>query len=732
MEATPNPTGAQPVPAGPEGANPLEEFHRLRDRLVVDFQDLALVAGNNLFGCGFPEGQPITVEAIDRRTGISESEKNLLRNILAYAQNLKESRFLLGVLGRFKSGKSTLLNSLAQADVSPMDTRVTTGVLNFTSWASREECLVVYQDGREEPIEPARKDEYIDHQKNRDNVKRVDRVIYRSPRFDFQREIVFVDTPGLDAVNSVHERITLDFAKQCHAAVIVSSYPSFGQKELEFYDQIKEDILNVFLLQNLPSDKLLDWVRLECQTIENLDKLGFVQLDASSRRALEEIGSHRDGERLASLKERHRVRLYSVDARSAYDASLGLKNGADAARREELLRHLEESRFPVFRDALYRYLMETKARGLVEEYLLKGRRCLEELANLTKMRREVLKKDIHDIEAEIERHKKKEKEALEKKDSILNRFKADATDEFRSFRKIVVNTELAQLSTRLESQFGEANIHRLTKQQKDSIRHLIEEFNAAFAALYKQFLDKAFAHRAAAEEEARKLLREHCAFPDTKPVRRLLSMKVDEMIDVFSIDRIIDRTLAVVTAIVLANLAGGDGIAILSWLTGLDPWLSLLIGGAVGLAVSWPLAKYLDPLMIPVRGFVSRFVGQPVPKAILPELQKMVQEGLDGIEAGVVEVAIQNFARELDRNFGSFFDFIENTLRNLQATSQRGQIEDEIARYDLVLSRLAELSARFDEIDGRKPGAAGWIKDTLKDTLGKLGGKIKKFLPGQR
>ncbi len=716
-------TGAPRVDA----RNPLEDFNRVRNRLVDDFYDLAVLAGNNLFRCNFRNDGHPTAEEIDGQRHLSESERNLLRNICAYARNLAESRFLLGVLGRFKSGKSTLLNCLAQADVSPMDTRVTTGVLNFTLWDPREECKVVYQDGREERISPERKDEFIDHQQNRDNVKRVDRVIFQSPRFELQREIVFVDTPGLDAVNNVHEKITLDFVRQCHAAVIVSSYPSFGQKELEFFEQIKDDIRSVFLIQNLPSDKMVDWIALECQTIENLDKLKFIQLPGSAKRTLEEITAAKDGERLAQLKERYQIRLFSIDGKTAYQGLFAGRNG-NGAGDGDAARKLGESRFPLFRDALYRYLGETKAKGLVDEYLLKGRRCLEELANLTKVRREILKKDISDIDKEIERHQKKEREAFEKKDSIFNRFKADATDEFRAFRKIVVNTELAQLTSRLESQYGEANIHRLTKAQKESIRALVEEFNGSFSAHYKRFLDALGNHKKTAEEETRKCLREHCAFAEKPTGRRLPNLDINEMVNVFSIDKILDRAMSVFLVLFTANIAGGEDIRILVWVLGLDPYLSMVIGGVAGLLLSWPAIKYLDPLILPLRGFVSRFVGESVPRAMVPDLQRMVQEALDGIENGVVEVAISSLQKELDKNFADFFAFIEKTLRDMQATSQKGEIEQELARYEVVMNRLGVLSAGFDQIDGRTSGAVEMIKEQAKNVWG----KVKKFLPGGR
>ena len=64
-----------------------------------------VVAGNSLFRGNFAEESVPTLEAIDRQANVTASEKNLLRNILAYAVNLQECRFLLGVLLLTGTGK---------------------------------------------------------------------------------------------------------------------------------------------------------------------------------------------------------------------------------------------------------------------------------------------------------------------------------------------------------------------------------------------------------------------------------------------------------------------------------------------------------------------------------------------------------------------------------------------------------------------------------------------------
>ena len=374
------------------GADSFAQFNETRTTLAQQFQDLIAIVGNHVFHGQIDVNAANMLEEINRQPQLLAPEKNVLKHIHFYARNLMDSRFLLGVFGRFKAGKSTILNALAGRDISPMDTRISTGVLNFTYWNKEAECVVVYDSGQEMNIDPAEKVYYVDFKHNPDNEKGIHSVRHGSPHLDLQEEIVFVDTPGLEAVNRIHEQITLDFVSQCHAAIVVSTYPPFGETEINFYQRIKEVIPNVFLVQNLPADKLESWIELETQTLINLHKLDFYTLDQQQypntdlRELLTQIGDRRDQQALCKFKQVHNLHIYSLNARDAYEVV------QQEVKTPENQSKLEDSRFLIFKQDLYNFLAGQKGTNLIKDYLQKGRLVLQELVNMVNARKELLRK----------------------------------------------------------------------------------------------------------------------------------------------------------------------------------------------------------------------------------------------------------------------------------------------------------------------------------------------------
>ena len=102
----------------------------------------------------------------------------------------------LGVIGRFKAGKSSLLNSLAGTDVLPVGVIPVTAVVTYLRFTEARSVLVRFLDGREREIEFGEMADYVCATRNPENARRAAAVEISIPS---PKEVVglrFVDTPG--------------------------------------------------------------------------------------------------------------------------------------------------------------------------------------------------------------------------------------------------------------------------------------------------------------------------------------------------------------------------------------------------------------------------------------------------------------------------------------------------------------------------------------------------------
>ncbi len=122
----------------------------------------------------------------------------------------------VGLIGITSSGKSTLINSLIQEKLLPAKVRPTSNVLVHCAWGEKTSVQVIYDTGRAQELTRNIRQELsllADEETNPFNRKGVKEIRVFSPKFRLKKDIVLVDTPGLDAVGQDriggHDDITL-------------------------------------------------------------------------------------------------------------------------------------------------------------------------------------------------------------------------------------------------------------------------------------------------------------------------------------------------------------------------------------------------------------------------------------------------------------------------------------------------------------------------------------------
>jgi GTP-binding protein EngB required for normal cell division len=129
----------------------------------------------------------------------------------------------VGILGRFKAGKSSFLNLLANKSVLPVGVIPVTAVITRICYGPSERAEVFYEDGRTQHIPVESVKLFVSEPENPKNVKKVASVIVELPSLRAYRGLQFVDTPGLESVYQHDTDTTLDWLPNVGLALITVS-----------------------------------------------------------------------------------------------------------------------------------------------------------------------------------------------------------------------------------------------------------------------------------------------------------------------------------------------------------------------------------------------------------------------------------------------------------------------------------------------------------------------------
>jgi GTP-binding protein EngB required for normal cell division len=199
-------------------------------------------------------------EHLDRLAGFANELKlaSLLPQIAACRQRLRDGDNLdVAVFGRFKSGKSSLLNHLAGRDVLPIGVVPLTAVITRLRHGPAERAEVRFLDGTVRAIALADIGRYVSEQQNPANAQRVAAVDLELPSLARFAPLRFVDTPGLGSAFLHNTATALDWLPNVGAAFIaVSADASLSERDLALLAALRRHTPKIFLV--LTKADLLD------------------------------------------------------------------------------------------------------------------------------------------------------------------------------------------------------------------------------------------------------------------------------------------------------------------------------------------------------------------------------------------------------------------------------------------------------------------------------------------
>lgn len=155
----------------------------------------------------------------------------------------------VAILGQFKAGKSSFLNSLIGKPILPVGVIPVTTVISRLTYGERERAVVSFFDGTQAQVDVDRLDEYTSEAKNPSNQKNVEMVDIEIPSLKDYEGLRLVDTPGLGSVFKYHMETSENWLPEVGAALLaVSSDRPLSENDLQLIRELIQHTPKIVLL----------------------------------------------------------------------------------------------------------------------------------------------------------------------------------------------------------------------------------------------------------------------------------------------------------------------------------------------------------------------------------------------------------------------------------------------------------------------------------------------------
>ena len=175
---------------------------------------------------------------------------SLNRQIEACENLLQQDQLIdVAILGQFKSGKSSFLNSLIGKPILPVGVIPVTTTITRVQYRKRERAVVRHFDGQHTEVDIGAIEEFTSEAKNRANQKNVEVVDVELPSLEKYSGLWFVDTPGLGSIFKYHMETSENWLPEAGAALLaISSDRPLAENDLQLIRDLQKHTPKIVLL----------------------------------------------------------------------------------------------------------------------------------------------------------------------------------------------------------------------------------------------------------------------------------------------------------------------------------------------------------------------------------------------------------------------------------------------------------------------------------------------------
>ena len=156
------------------------------------------------------------------------------------AAKLRNKEVTIAVIGQFKRGKTTMVNSILGRKLLPV------GIVPITAAVTRilygpDSSVVYFKNGLSEDVPVEDLHGYISEQENPDNARGVAEVELHTESDFLKDGLILVDTPGVGSVHENNSKSAYEFARESDGVIFMLSVDSpVNQIEIDFLKSVKK------------------------------------------------------------------------------------------------------------------------------------------------------------------------------------------------------------------------------------------------------------------------------------------------------------------------------------------------------------------------------------------------------------------------------------------------------------------------------------------------------------
>jgi GTP-binding protein EngB required for normal cell division len=175
---------------------------------------------------------------------------SLNRQIEACKHLLHQDKLIdVAILGQFKAGKSSFLNSLIGKPLLPVGVIPVTTTITRLQYGKRERAIIRYFDGREIEADVAAVGEFTSEAQNPANQKNVEMVDLELPSLEKYAGLRLVDTPGLGSIFKYHMEISENWLPEVGTALLaISSDRPLAANDLQLIRDLRRHTPKIVIL----------------------------------------------------------------------------------------------------------------------------------------------------------------------------------------------------------------------------------------------------------------------------------------------------------------------------------------------------------------------------------------------------------------------------------------------------------------------------------------------------